>query len=890
MSNRRKRVFKRPQGPDTTPQDVDEEVRFHIEKKVERLMAGGLEEAEARREALRKFGDMEEVKAAMTREQRAGARNGITGLFWDRMRQDIRFAMRQLIRDPGFTLVTVLTLALGIGSTTAIFSVVDGVLLRPLPFPEPHELTVVWADWSRRGGPVDEWVNFPNYHDLKERSRTLETVGAWDGGSATLTGQSEPEEVVFGSVSHGMFSEVLVASPTLGRGFLAEDDLPNAPGTVILTDGFWRRVMGADPTVVGSALILNDVPRTILGVMAPDFDPPFMEDAEIWIPMQWDISANGCGRGGACLRAVARLAQGTTLDEARVEADEIGRQLQEEYPDTNLNTGFTLRSLRNDMVADARTGLLVLLSAVGFVLLIACVNVANLLMARATGRASELSIRTALGAGRGQLVNQLLVESALLAVLGGALGLAVAFLGTDVLIALAPPEIPRIEDVSVDGSVLLFASASVVMAGLLFGVIPSLRGAASGIGDGLREGGSRSSRGIRGIRARGALVSGQIALALILLVGAGLLVRSFQNLRTRDLGFRPEGVLTMQIGLPSTRYPDADARRSFRPILEGSLAALPGVTSVGLTSWLPLTGFGSDTGFNIEGRPLPPPGQNQSVWFRRVSSGYLDTMGMRLVSGRWLGESDDQNSPPVVVINDGLARRFFPDVDPVGQRLNMGNRESPTWREIVGVVAEARYFGIRGDSRDALYLPYDQAPVGSFFVALRSTRDLKALSGELRGAVAELDPLLAVARLRPMESLVAGALGPDRFVTVLLMLFSGAALTLAVVGLYGVVSYGVGLRFREMGVRMALGAKGGDIRGLVLRSSLGPVALGLAVGLIGGAILTRLMENLLFGVSATDPWTFSLVTLILSGVAAFASLVPARRAARVDPIQVLRAE
>ena len=603
---------------------------------------------------------------------------------------------------------------------------------------------------------------------------------------------------MFGSVSHGMLSEVLGASPVLGRGFLAEDDLPDAPGTVILTDGFWRRVMGADPTVVGSAPILNDVPRTILGIMAPDFDPPFMEDAEIWIPMQWDISANGCGRGGACLRAVARLAQGTTLDEARVEADEIGRQLQEEYPDANLNTGFTLRSLRNDMVADARTGLLVLLSAVGFVLLIACVNVANLLMARATGRASEFSIRAALGAGRSRLVTQLLVESALLAVLGGALGLAVAFLGTDVLIALAPPETPR--------------------------------------------------------------------------------------------RFRPEGVLTMQIGLPSTRYPDADARRSFRPSLEGRLAALPGVTSVGLTSWLPLNGFGSDTGFNIEGQPLPPPGQNQSVWFRRVSSGYLDAIGMRLVSGRWLGESDDQNAPLVVVINNGLARRFSPDVDPVGQRLNMGNRESPTWREIVGVVAEARFFGIRGDSRDALYLPYDQAPVGNFFVALRSTRDLTALSGELRGAVAELDPLLAVARLRPMESLVASALGPDRFVTVLLMLFSGAALTLAIVGLSGVVSYGVGLRFREMGVRMALGAKGGDIRGLVLRSSLGPVALGLAVGLTGGALLTRLIGNLLFGVSATDPWTFSVVALILAGLAAIASLVPARRAARVDPIQVLRAE
>lgn len=885
MSDRRKRLFKRPQERAAIPQDISDEVRFHLERKVERLIAGGMNEDEARREALLKFGDVEGVKSAMTKEQKAG----ITGQFWDRMRQDIRFALRQVMRNPGFTAVTVLTLALGIGSTTAIFSVVDGILFRPLPFPEPHELTVVWADWSRAGGPVDEWVNFPNYNDLKERSRTLEAVAAWGGGSLTLTGQSEPEQVVVGSVSHDMFSEVLRASPALGRGFLAEDDRPGAPGTVILTDGFWRRVLGADPAVVGAELILNDVPRTIVGVMAPEFDPPFMEDAEIWIPMREDISDHSCGRGGACLHAVARLAQGTTLEEARAEAARIGGQLEEEYPDANLNTGFTLRPLRDDMVADTRTGLLVLLSAVGFVLLIACVNVANLLMARATARASELAIRSALGAGRRRLITQLLTESALLALLGGALGLGVAFLGTDALISLAPAGTPRIDTVGVDGRVLFFAVAATAMTGLLFGVMPSLRTTAGEIDDGLREGGRGGSRGIRGIRTRGVLVSGQIALALVLLVGAGLLVRSFQNLRTRDLGFRPDGVLTMQVGLPSSRYPDADALRSFRTILEERLAALPGVTSVGTTSWLPLTGFGSDTGFNIEDQPLPPPGQNQAVWFRRVTPGYPDAMGMTLVAGRWLTERDDQNAPLVVVINDGLARRFFPGADPVGQRINLGNPATPTWREIVGVAAEGRYFGIRDDSRDALYLPYDQGPVRTLFVALRSTRELSALSGELRGVVSELDPSLAVARITPMESLVADDLGPDRFVTVLLTLFSGAAVALAVVGLYGVVSYGVGLRMREMGVRIALGAEGEDIQWLVLRSSLAPVALGLAIGLAGGLLLMRLMENLLFGVSAADPWTYGIVALILACVAAAATAVPARRAARVDPIQVLRA-
>ena len=890
MSDRTKRVFRRSDEPDAIPRDVDEEVRFHLERKVERLIADGMNEDDARREALRKFGDVEGVKAAMTKEQAAGLRGGITGRFWDRMRQDIRFAFRQIVRNPGFTIVTALTLALGIGSTTAIFSVVDGVLLRPLPFPEPDELTVVWADWSRQGGPVNEWVNYPNYHDLQERSRTLEAIAIWGGGSATVTGQSEPEQVVLGSVSHEMFSGVLQATPALGRVFLEENDQPDAPLTVILSDSFWRRVLGADPNVVGSSLILNDVPRTIVGVMAPGFDPPLMQDAELWIPMGWNISNNGCGRGGACLRAVARLAQGTTLDEARVEADAIGRQLEGEYPEQNLNRGFTLVSMRDDMVADTRTGLVVLLSAVGFVLLIACVNVANLLMARATGRSSELAIRSALGAGRGRLITQLLTESALLALLGGALGLGVALLGTDALVSLAPAGTPRIETVGIDGRVLSFAVVATVLAGLVFGVVPSLRSTTRRIDEGLHEGSRGNSRGIRGVRARSLLVSGQIALALVLLVSAGLLVRSFQNLRTRDLGFRPEGVLTMQIGLPSSRYPDADARRNFARSLENRFLALPGVTSVGSTSWLPLTGFGSDTDFNVEGQPLPRAGQNQAVWFRRVTAGYMDAMGIPLVSGRWFTSGDDQDAPRVVVINDGLARRFFPDANPIGQRLNMGNPDDPTWREIVGVVAEARYFGIRGDSRDALYIPYAQSPVGGFSVALRSTRDLSALSGELRGAVAELDPSLAVARVMPMESVVADALGPDRFVTMLLTLFSGAALALAIVGLYGVVSYGVGLRLREMGVRVALGAEGGDIRGLVLRSSLGPVSLGLVAGLVGGLGLTRLLGNLLFGVSATDPWTFALVALTLAGVTALASSVPARRAARVDPIQVLRIE
>ncbi|MEJ2204702.1 MAG: ABC transporter permease [Gemmatimonadota bacterium] len=887
MSGPRKRRFRLPPDPERLRQEVDEEVRFHLEKKVERLRDEGLTEEEAWAEARRRFGSVDRVKSQLTREGTMGMRRLAV---WDGMRQDMRYALRQVFRNPMFSAITVLTLALGIGATTAIFSVVDGILFRPLPFPEPHELTAVWADWSRRGGPSDEWMNFPNYFDLKDRSRTLEAVAAWDGGPVTLTDRGEPEQIVAGFVSHDMLSDVLGISPAMGRGFTAADDEPGAPGTVLLTDGFWRRALGGEPSLSGTTLTLDGEIYTVIGILPPEFEAPFMPNADVWVPLRQSRTDNFCGRGGACLHVVARRADSASLEEARAEATEIARQLEVEYPEANTNTGLTLLPLLQDMVKDARAALLVLLGGVGVVLLIACVNVANLLLARSTVRSSELAVRSALGAGRRRLTSQLLTESALLAALGGLAGLALAYLGTDVLVATAPAGTPRIEGVGVDGRVLAFVAAATLLSGLLFGVIPSLRSAAGDLHGNLREGGRGGSRGLAGMRARGALVSGQVALALMLLVGAGLLLRSFQNLRAEDLGFEPENVLTLQVGLPGTRYPDADARRSFVASLEERLGALPGVDAVGSTSWLPLTGFGSDVTFNIEGRPVAPPGQEQAVWFRRVTPGYPDAMGMRLVAGRWLTASDDENAPRVVVINDGLARRHFPGENPVGQRLNLGDPENPRWWEIVGIATEVRYFGIRGDSRDALYLPFHQAPTSTVFVVLRSGREAAALASETRTIVAEMDPSLAVASVRPLETVVADALGPERFVTLLLGLFAAVALVLAVVGLYGVVSYGVSQRMREMGVRLALGAESGRIRGLILGQSLILVGVGLALGVGGGLAATRLMERLLFGVSATDPWTFGVVAAVLTAVALVATAVPARRAARVDPIVVLRSE
>jgi putative ABC transport system permease protein len=586
---------------------------------------------------------------------------------------------------------------------------------------------------------------------------------------------------------------------------------------------------------------------------------------------------------------MARLAEGVTLEAARREADDLGRRFEEEDPEANAGTGWNLQPLQADLVADARTGLIVLLGAALFVLLMACVNEASLLLARGTSRRGELAVRSALGAGQGRIAVQLLTESVLLALIGGAVGIGVAYLLTDLLVALAPAGTPRIDEVAVNGRVLAFAAVTTLFAGLLFGLFPALRGSSGSLHDALREGG-RGDTGSGGARARQVLVAAQVALALVLLVGSGLLIRSFDNLRSVDLGFDPEGVLAFQVSLPSADYENAAALRAFHSVVHERLAALPGVSSVGATANLPLAGFDGDTGFTIEGRPVPPPGRSQAVWFRRVTPPLHETLRIPIVRGRGIQPGDDEQAPRVVVVNETLVRRYFPDQDPIGQRLNFNDPDEPIWWEIVGVAKEVKHFSIRDEERDALYAPFEQTPTRNMFYVLRSDRDLAALAGEVRATLAELDPNLAAARLEPLETYVRDAVAPERFVTGLLVLFAAVAMTLAVVGLYGVVSYQVNSRLREMGVRVALGASGGEVAALVVRRSLVLVAVGLAIG-IGGAIgLTRFLDALLFEVSSTDPLTYVVVGAVLTAAAALAAALPARRAATVDPVAVLRAE
>jgi len=870
-------------------EELDDELRFHLERTTEDLVARGWEREAAQAEAVRRFGDVGRAKSEMRRHQGRTTRRKTMGGWKDTLTHDLRYALRQLRRNPVFSGVAVLTLALGIGFNTAIFSVVDGILFRPLPFPESHELVNVWTDVTRRGGPADEWLSYANFASLRDEAATLEAAAAWGGWSPTWTDPDQPQQLLGAQVTEGMFSRVLQVEPQLGAGLQPEDDRPGAAPRVVLSDGFWHRAFGADPSIVGRTLTLSGQSVEVAGVMPSGLRPPFLPNADLWTHPGIDEQAVAGGRGGYSWRMVARVTQGTDPGTTQAEMAELGRRLEARYPESNTDMSFRAVPLREDLTADTRTGLLVLLAAVGLVLLVACVNVANLLLARATSRASELAVRFAMGAGRRRIVAQLLTESLVLAVVGGVAAVGVAFLATDLLVSLAPAGTPRLEEVAVDGRILAFTALVTLLSGLVFGLIPALRAGGADLRESLREGG-RGAMGGSGARVRNLLVSGQVALALVLLVGAGLLTRSFQNLRSVDLGFEPAGVTSMQVILGGG-YETPD-RVSFVQEFEERVAAVPGVEAVAVTSTVPLTGFDGDVSFYIEGTPLPRMGESRAAWVRQITPNYLSTMGMELAQGRAFLDSDVEGDREVVLINETLAARWFPDDDPVGRRITFSDPtgEDPFWREIVGVVRDIRNFGIREESRMAVYLPWAQAPSVAAWPVVRSDLEPDRIVPAVREIVAEMDGSLAVARVRPMGEIVDGALASERFVTLLLSLFAGVGLTLAVVGLYGVVSYAVNTRVREMGVRMALGAEGARISGMVVRWSLGLVAVGVAVGAAAAFLLTGLLEGLLFGVQPGDPVTLVGVTLVLALAAVLAALVPALRASRVDPARALRGE
>ena len=880
-----------PLGAPDPDEEVDSEIRFHIERRIEALMREGRSRAEAEREALRRFGDVEGVRMGMRREVRLrrGA-DSIRGAL-DGARLDLRYAFRQWRRNPGFTALVMATLALGIGAATAVFSVVDHVLLRPLPFPDPDRLAVLWSDVRERGGPQDEWLSYANFRDAVDMSPGIEAGALWGGFSPTLTGRGNSQAIAGGVVTQGMFSRILGVDPVLGRGFAPEEDVPGAPNVVMLSHAFWTEVLAGEADVLGSTLVLNDVSYEVIGVMPEGFRPPFRPDDALWILPRVDPVAAADGRGGFSWRSVVRLSPGVELEGVQTQLDGIAERLQTEYADSNTGLGFSLVGLQDDMVAPTRFGLWVVLASVLLLLVVACVNVANLVLSRATERLGELSVRSAMGADRRRIIRQLIVESVGLSALGGALGVALGVLGTRALVALAPDGTPRIEAVSVDLRILAVSLVATVGAGVLFGLVPALLVSGKSVRGHLGEVG-RGGLGTRAsLRVRNALVAAQVALALVVLVGAGLLGRTFQNLRSVDLGFDAEPALTFFVNLPQARYPDGDAIRPMLRDLEERLGAIPGVASVGTVSSLPLSGFDGDADFNVDGRPPRGPGERVAAWIRRVTPGYPEALGLRLVNGRFLDERDASDGALVALINETLAERHFVGENPIGRFLDFGEPGGNTW-EIVGVVEDIRHFSVRDDRREAVYMAFDQVPVASAFLVVRAAegRDPTLLASEARRVVAELDPALAPQQMRAMNDVVAAALAPDRFLAILLSAFAGVTLVLAVVGLYGVMAVAVAARRRELGVRMALGAEGSSIRGLVVRRALQLAGVGLVLGLAMAIPGASVLQSMLFGVESGDPVTFFTVATLLLLVAVAAAAIPAWRAGRSDPASILRSE
>ncbi len=799
--------------------------------------------------------------------------------------QDLRYGLRMLIKHPGFAAVAVSALALGIGANTAIFSVVNAVLLRPLPYRNPERLVMVWEDHRGRGGPEREWLSPADWQDWREQNQVFERIAAMLDWGPTLTGQAEPESLVGAAVSHDMFA-ALGSEPTLGRSFRPEEDRAGAERVVVLSHGLWQRRFGSDPRIIGQALMLSGDSYTVVGVMPAGFKFPVIANAELWRTLRPALNP-GCQRGCVVLRAIARLKPEATLERARTEMTAIARRIEEQYPQSNKGVGATLIPLHEQLVGNLRDAMLVLLGAVAFVLLIACANVANLMLARSAAREKEMAIRAALGAGRTRIVRQLLTESVLLALVGGALGLLLAYWMVDLLVSFSPPSALRVDEIAIDGRVLGFTLGLALLTGLVFGLAPAVQVSRTDLNHSLKEGGRDAPSGARGGRLRGALVAAELALALMLLVGAGLLIKSFVMLQRVDPGFNPDQVLTLNVALPSINYPDRPQITAFYTQLLDRIKALPGVQSVGTTSSLPLGGNDSDTDFVIEGRPPSPPGQQPVAWYGLVSPDYFRALGMRLVRGRVFTERDDEKASRVVIISEAMARRYFPAEDALGKRLGTGPN---AWREIVGVMADVKQFGLEIDARPTMYLPDRQSPARAMTVVVRTTAEPLQLAAAVRAAVWEGDKNLAMAKVMPMAQLVSTSIAQPRFILLLLGIFAGVALALAAVGIYGVMSYTVTQRTREIGVRMALGARPRDVLRLVVGQGLLLTALGVGIGLAGAVGLTRLMRTLLFGVQPTDPATFALIALLLAGVALLACYLPARRAAKVDPMVALRYE
>jgi putative ABC transport system permease protein len=804
--------------------------------------------------------------------------------------QDIRYALRSFSKNASFTAIAVITLALGIGANTAIFSAVNTVILRPLAFANPERLVVVWETNNQRN-LNKEFAGAANFSDWQDRNQVFEAMAAYMKWNVNLTGVDDPERIPSALVT-GSFFDTLGVRASIGRTLIPGDDTEGNDDVVVISHKLWQRRFGGDPAIIGQQIRIGQGSATVVGVMPSDFKFPDNE-VDLWTPFPI-TPAQTASRQGKFLKVIARLKAGASIEQAQSEMDSIAAGLEQQYPDSNTGAGVNIVSMQEDDVRNSRQSLLILLGTVGFVLLIACANVANMFLTQTVSRQKEMAIRAALGASRRRLMRQLLTESLMLSLTGGVLGLLLALWGVDALSSINPGNIPRLDEINIDGRVLFFSLIISLVTSLLCGTVPALITSTPDLNSTLKDEG-RSSTGSSSGKLRSILVVAEVALALVLLAGAGLMIRSFLNIQKVEPGFNPENIITMSVTLPTSKYRQTSQQTAFFQDVINRIDQIPGVRSVGAIQDIPLRQNSMTyEDLSIEGKASMPDGQVISAAYRVVTPGYFQTMSLPLITGRWFTERDNASSLPVVLINRSMSERYFRDEDPVGKRMKFGGDDSP-WYEVIGVVSDVKHMGLDAEEGPAFYQPHSQRRTSFNFLrwmtlAVKTEGDSLAMTPQIKGQVLAVDKDQPVYNIATMEQLLSDSLASPRFSTLLLGLFALLALVLSATGIYGVMSNSVMHRTREIGVRMALGAQPQDVMKMVIGQGMRLVVIGIVAGLVAALALTRLIMSLLFGVMPTDPITFAAITLLLAAVAFLACYIPARRATKVDPISALRYE
>jgi len=876
--------------------EIVEELSQHLEEECERVLSRGASEDEARQQVLKQLnaadflgGELKHVERRVSQNSVTLGTEGRSNIIAD-ISQDLRYGLRTLLKNPGFTIIAVSALALGIGANSAIFSVVNAVLLRPLPFKNPEQLVMVWENATHVGFPKNT-PSPPNFLDWQRQNTVFTGMAAMAERSFNLTGVGEPERLDGRRVSANLFN-LLGVPALLGRTFVPDDDRSGSH-VVLLGYSLWQRRFGSDPSVIGRAVTLNGETYTVIGVMPRSVHLPAYGNwrDQLWVPIAF-TNDETTERGTHFLDVVARIKPGMTLKQAQAEMETIAARLAKQYPKSNTRIGASVNPLHEEIVGDIKPALLILLGAVGFVLLIACANVANLLLARAAVREKEIALRLAMGASRSRLARQFLTESVLLAFLGGGFGLLLALAGVHVLKTFVPSMILQIQAINIDGKVLVFTASVALLTGLVFGLAPAIHGSHPNLNESLKEGGRDSAVGKKGNRLRGLLVIGEVAVSFILLIGAGLLINSFLHLRNLDPGFRADHLLTMKVDLSVVKYPDGERRSVFFDEVLRRIRILPGVQSVAVAGNLPLTYNGDSATIAVEGVPDPPLDQWRDVIYRAIGPSYFSTMGIPMIRGRDFTDQDRADSKKVVVISEKTAQHYWPGQDPIGKRLKPGATTSDIpWREVIGVVKDVRQNDFIAQPKMQMYLPYRQMKdLAANALVVRTSVEPMSLATAVRNAIWAVDKDQPVADIDTMDHIVSEAITRQRFSMLLLGIFAALALLLAAVGIYGVMSYSVAQRTHEIGVRMALGARRADVLQMTVKQGLKLVSVGMILGLVAAISLTRVLASLLYGISATDPITFICISLVLLAVAILASYVPALRATKVDPIIALRAQ